>query len=399
MSGYSVAQVARRAGVGDDYVRELVNLGLLKADARGVFSEGDARRAACLQALNRAGVPLDALAAGAADGTVSLDFLDEPEFERFATTSDETFAGLAERTGIPLALLGVVREVLGSPPPSPDDNVREFELAVVPFLEAATRSGFSTLSLERLLRVMGESLRRVAETESNMWYLELIAPRLAQGLRGPDLVTPEALDLSARTDSALTSVLHGQQAQAWLGNVVRAIDTQLAQAGHHRRPDRQPAICFLDITGYTRLTQEHGDSAAAELAEELGRIVQRTSASHSGKPVKWLGDGVMFYFDAPGDAVEAALEMVVEIAAAGLPPAHVGVHTGEVLFRQGDYFGQTVNVAARIADFARAGEVLVSQEVADAAAGIAAGRFAPIGPVELKGVAGPMRLLVARPRS
>jgi class 3 adenylate cyclase len=193
-------------------------------------------------------------------------------------------------------------------------------------------------------------------------------------------------------------LLHGQQAQAWLSNVVRAVDTQLAQAGHHRRPDRQPAICFLDITGYTRLTQERGDAAAAELAEHLGRIVQRTSASYSGKPIKWLGDGVMFFFDEPANAVDAALEMVTEIAAAGLPPAHVGVHSGEVLFRQGDYFGQTVNVAARIADFARPGEVLVSQEVVDAAPRHPADRFAPIGPVELKGVAGPVRLLVARPR-
>jgi len=398
MSDYSADQVARRAGVSDDYVRELVDLGLLKPDAGGTFSEGDARRAACFQALNRAGIPLDALAAGAADGTVVLDFLDEPEFARFAATSDETFAGVAERTGIPITLLAAVREVLGSPLPAPDANVREFELAVVPFLEAAIKSGFSALALERLLRVMGESLRRVAETESNMWYQELIAPRLAQGFRGAEVVTPEALDLSDRTDAAMTAVLHGQQSQAWLRNVVSAVESQLATAGHHSRPERQPAICFLDISGYTRLTQERGDAAAAGLAEDLARIVQRTSANYSGKPIKWLGDGVMFYFDAAGDAVEAALEMVAEIASAGLPPAHVGVHSGDVLFRQGDYFGQTVNIAARIADFARAGEVLVSQEVVDAAPGIPADRFAPLGPVELKGVGGPLRLLVARPK-
>jgi len=317
---------------------------------------------------------------------------------RFAATSDETFAGVAERTGIPITLLAAVREVLGSPLPAPDANVREFELAVVPFLEAALKSGFSALALERLLRVMGESLRRVAETESNMWYQELIAPRLAQGFRGAEVVTPEALDLSDRTDAAMTAVLHGQQSQAWLRNVVSAVESQLATAGHHSRPERQPAICFLDISGYTRLTQERGDAAAAGLAEDLTRIVQRTSANYSGKPIKWLGDGVMFYFDAAGDAVEAALEMVAEIASAGLPPAHVGVHSGDVLFRQGDYFGQTVNIAARIADFARAGEVLVSQEVVDAAPGIPADRFAPLGPVELKGVGGPLRLLVARPK-
>ena len=65
----------------------------------------------------------------------------------------------------------------------------------------------------------------------------------------------------------------------------------------------------------------------------------------------------------------AALEMVDGVAAAGLPPAHVGLHAGPVLFQEGDYFGQTVNVASRIADYARPGEVLVTREVVDAAHG------------------------------
>ena len=74
----------------------------------------------------------------------------------------------------------------------------------------------------------------------------------------------------------------------------------------------------------------------------------------------------MFYFRDPGPGVRAALEMVDGLAAAGLPPAHVGLHAGPVLFQEGDYFGQTVNLSARIADYARPGEVLVSQAVADA---------------------------------
>jgi adenylate cyclase len=103
----------------------------------------------------------------------------------------------------------------------------------------------------------------------------------------------------------------------------------------------------------------------------------------------------MFHFRDPGPGVRSALEMVNGLAAAGLPPAHVGLHTGPVLFQEGDYFGQTVNVTARIADYARPGEVLVSQAVADASheSGIA---FQDIGPVELKGVAGTTHLLRAQ---
>ena len=150
-------------------------------------------------------------------------------------------------------------------------------------------------------------------------------------------------------------------------------------------------MCFLDISGYTRLTQEHGDAAAAQLAEELGRLAQRTSIKYGGRPVKWLGDGVMFHFPNPGPGVMAAIEMVEGVAEAGLPPAHVGLHSGPVIFQEGDYYGTTVNLAARIADYARPGEVLVSQETVDASAE-AEIAFREIGPVQLKGVDGPVRL-------
>ena len=79
--------------------------------------------------------------------------------------------------------------------------------------------------------------------------------------------------------------------------------------------------------------------------------------------------------------------MVVGVAEAGLPPAHVGLHAGPVIFQEGDYYGSTVNVASRIADYAQAGEVMVSQAVVDASAGAAVG-FREVGPVELKGVSG-----------
>jgi adenylate cyclase len=169
----------------------------------------------------------------------------------------------------------------------------------------------------------------------------------------------------------------------------------MAKAGIHSRLERPPAICFLDITGYTRLTQERGDEAAADLAATLARLVQRGSVPFGGTPIKWLGDGVMFHFREPGPAVLAALHMLDRLAAAGLPPAHVGLHTGPVLFQQGDYFGQTVNLSARIADYARPGEVLVSQAVADAPQedGIT---FVEIGEVELKGVSGSTHLLRAQ---
>jgi hypothetical protein len=113
--------------------------------------------------------------------------------------------------------------------------------------------------------------------------------------------------------------------------------------------EQPPAMCFLDLVGYTRLTEERGDDAAAEIAANLAELTQRAARARGGLPVKWLGDGVMFFFKRPGEAVLAALEMVQEAPATGLPPAHVGIHAGPIVVQDGDYFGRTVNLAARIA--------------------------------------------------
>ena len=193
------------------------------------------------------------------------------------------------------------------------------------------------------------------------------------------------------TEQALLAVYHGQQEHTWSQSFVESVEGALERAGLRSRLRRPPGVVFLDITGYTRFTEERGDEAAADLAARLATLVRRSYQKHGGQPVKWLGDGVMFYFPNPGPGVLAALDMVEGVAAHALPPAHVGIHAGPVVFQEGDYFGRTVNIAARIAEYARPGEVLVSQDVVDVAQGIAV-RFTEVGPVELKGVSGSLRL-------
>jgi class 3 adenylate cyclase len=103
----------------------------------------------------------------------------------------------------------------------------------------------------------------------------------------------------------------------------------------------------------------------------------------------------MLHFPDPAGAVAAALEMVARLPAAGLPPAHVGVAAGPVVVQGGDYFGRTVNLAARIAARAQAGQVLVTARVAEAAArdGVT---YSELGDLELKGFTTPVRVLEAR---
>jgi adenylate cyclase len=154
-------------------------------------------------------------------------------------------------------------------------------------------------------------------------------------------------------------------------------------------------MCFLDLVGYTRLTEERGDAAAAALTETLAVLVGRSARAHAGVPVKWLGDGVMVHFREPAGAVRSALGLVAQLPEAGLPPAHVGVAAGPVVVQGGDYFGRTVNLAARIAARAGADQVLVSQSVAESAMpeGV---RFVELGEQPLEGIARPVRLLEAR---
>jgi class 3 adenylate cyclase len=392
---YSRNEAAERAGVEVPYLGRLVDLGILTPDAQGRFSGGDVRRVLMATSLEGAGIPLDAVADALRRGALSLDFLDAAAYERFAALSGETFREVSERTGIPLALLTVIREAIGMAEPSPDDRLREDEAAIVPWVELQLAAGFRPVAIERLLRVLGDSTRRITEQEAAWWRSEVIEPAMEAGENTDAIANPEFADrIAPMSEHALLAMYHAQQARAWTANIIGGFEQLLATAGIHSRLERQPAICFLDISGYTRLTQELGDDAAAELASNVALLVQRSSVQHGGKPIKWLGDGVMFHFEDPGPGVRAALEMVDALAAAGLPPAHVGLDAGPVLFQQGDYFGQTVNLSARIADYARAGEVLVSRAVVDASneQGI---RFGDIGPVDLKGVSGAVHLLRA----
>ena len=224
----------------------------------------------------------------------------------------------------------------------------------------------------------------VASVEREVWQARFMAPMLAAGgdrQRAMERAAQRAADLDPAPvlDRALLGAYRRQQELAWVEQLVEDIEAALEDTGMLGRPGRVPAMCFLDLVGYTRLTEERGDAAAAALAETLAVLVGRSAREHGGVPVKWLGDGVMVWFREPAWAVLAALGMVEQLPEAGLPPAHVGVAAGPVVVQGGDYFGRTVNLAARIAARAGAGEVLVSEP---------RGRVGPARGRDLRGVGG-----------
>lgn len=395
---YTRAEVADRAGVDPAFVDRLCELGLLTAASDG-FTEGDVRRARILQSLSASGMPLDAIGEGVRHGIVDLGFVDDPAYSLFAGLTDETFTQAESRTAIPFQVLAAMREATGLPTPAKNDRLRELEMDGLPALELLIRNGVRPQSIERMLRVWSDSLRRMAEAEADLWMTDVMQPLFAAGASAAE-IGPRTAEfsnaLAPLEERAILAVFHGHQNHAWLKNFFEGFEVAMTRAGLYEPIDRPPAICFLDLSGYTRLTEDRGDAAAADLAGTLARLVQRTSARYGGKPIKWLGDGVMFHFRDPGPGVIAALEMVDGAREAALPAAHVGLHSGPVLFQEGDYFGRTVNVAARIADYARQNEVLVSDDVVAASEDLPGVEFEAIGPVELKGLTEAVSLHVAR---
>jgi adenylate cyclase len=394
----SAETAASRSGVSTAEIQRLTELGILPA-TDGRYTEADVRRVLVVQTLERAGLPLDALADVLRGGGLSLDFIDEAGRGVFSALSETTFSQLAEETGIPVAQLTALRDVTGGKAAGPDDRVREDELAIVPLVAYQLELGFSWSAVERALRVYGDSLRRIAESEAEWWRSEVQQPMLAAGMTA-DAVGRRAGEISPRlsvhSDRALMAIYHAQQQQVWSTNIVDGIAAGLEQAGLHRREERPPAICFLDISGYTALTHERGDQAAAELAGTLARVVQRVAVEHGGRPIKWLGDGVMLHLPDPTAAIPAAVAMVDAIAAAGMPLAHIGLHAGPIVIQEGDYYGRTVNLASRIGEYARPGEILVSADLVEAA-GESPISLASIGMVELKGVPGTIELYAVQP--
>ena len=245
---------------------------------------------------------------------------------------------------------------------------------------------------------MGDNVHRLTQSFAQLWLTGVESVVLSSGSE----------ELYRRTlHRAAQAIQANELAAVWLmrrftehaivEDIVDNVEDAMEDAGLGRhRAATLPAIAFLDLTGFTRLTESHGDHEAAELAAKLAEIVHATSRAHRGRPVKFLGNGVMFHFTSSDGAVLAALELVGRIPQAGLPPARVGINTGPIVFRDGDYYGRTVNVAARIADYSRPREVLVSDEVRRSA-GIERVAFTEVGTVDLKGVREPVTLhLVSR---
>jgi adenylate cyclase len=138
----------------------------------------------------------------------------------------------------------------------------------------------------------------------------------------------------------------------------------VSEAAGRGRGDYEMALLFTDLVGFSSWALHAGDGAVLELLREVGTAVEAAIVEHDGRIVKRLGDGVMATFLSPAAAVEAALDAqdaIGEIEMDGyVPRMRAGVHWGQPRKLGGDYLGVDVNVAARVAAAAKAGQVLIS---------------------------------------
>ena len=125
---------------------------------------------------------------------------------------------------------------------------------------------------------------------------------------------------------------------------------------------------FTDLVGYTALADIEGDHRAAQVALELQRRVRALLPGFGGQEVKALGDGIMLRCGDPAAAIKLGLRIVAELEEdPTFPLVRIGIHSGEAVAHDGDWYGRTVNVAARLCAVAPGGEVLVSDATRDAA--------------------------------
>lgn len=399
----TLEELAAEAAAPTALLERLVELGQLRRDSEGRFDARDVAIISTIQALEGAGVSDDDLVwlvRTAGGGYEAVGRMFTTPAPRGAPTYREFLASLG-RAG---ARVPAIYAGFGLPEPQADRPMREDEASIVRRFvmawDAVDPEGDSDV---RVARLTGEASRRLMEGWLDAWDA-VARPELgtqgAPGGRGrlADPADPEQ-------NPSVSGAALVREMLAWLQErhlertlnqrIIDATEGALVGAGRlPAKPSLPTAVAFVDLTGYTSLTERLGDDAAAAAAVRLAALADECARANDGRVVKLLGDGVLLRFDDPRTAVEAVLRLLAAIKAAGLPSGHAGIAAGRIVQRDGDIYGRTVNLAARISAHAESGRLLVDEEVA-AVLGDRAGLDAA-GSVALAGFAEPVALWSVR---
>ncbi|GHE68384.1 hypothetical protein GCM10019059_30170 [Camelimonas fluminis] len=396
MEAISRATLSALAGCDETRLSELERLGILR-QRNGSYHSGDVSCLRVALALNDAGISLDTLAEGLSRKVFSLDFASQLMFEPVALTTRSLDRELqAENFDLPT--LNRLRSATGLPQLSDDQAPREDDIELMQQLAACRRLGVSEEGLARVLRVFGQTTRRAVDTMRDLFRGEIEEQLLGSGLSHAEMLEIGARKRLALQRSGFRGLFLLQRRlleEAVFNNVVARIQDAFRDEGHEiATGEAMPAVAFADLTGFTSLTDMIGDSKAAEQAAAFEAFAQKIALAVGGRVIKALGDGVMMLFPDAACGLEASLLMIEEQERHGLPPVRVGLATGQIVPRDGDIFGRTVNLAARISNVAQAAEVLACPATRTSALAMRplSFSFSALKPVGLKGLREPVPL-------
>jgi adenylate cyclase len=255
--------------------------------------------------------------------------------------------GLGSAVGLPVGLRGSDVEILEA-------------------LRVARDSGLPSEAILGATRVIGDSLRRIADTEIRVVHVYMHERLTSAGASEEEveqLISGIEQYLAPLIDPMLRR-LHGE-------NLLEAMmeDAFFHLTGGARRAEVlgsvEVTIAFVDVASFTALVEARGDDAAMRLLDWIDTIVRSLLVERDGKLVKQVGDGFMLAFRDPAAAVQFALATQAELARnPEMPAIRVGINAGPALYRTGDYIGSAVNVASRVATAAMAGQILLTEPVA-----------------------------------
>jgi adenylate cyclase len=370
---FSAEELGEEAGVAQDRIDWLVRIGILNPGEPGAFRFGDVFRVKLIAALLEGGFTDEQVEWAVSEGYLDLDRVDEYQLLEPGPRSNRPFAEFMATAGPRASLLPRVYAALGLPQPDPSLPIHtDEEERLKAFLEGWSPAP-SDETLIRAARLLAEGARMATQGWADLIDEEVAEPareRLYKGEidRFPEDVRETFSTLLHLMPRMMEWLYQRTLEQRSMAGLVEGFEEFFAsrKIGPPPRPTAPPAVVFVDLTGYTRLTEERGDEVAVRFASTLQHEAEAVATAYDGRLVKLLGDGVMLRFPDAARGLRAALALVRALNVGGSLPAHAGVHAGPVIERDLDLFGRTVNLASRLAEAAGPGEVLVTKAVMDA---------------------------------
>jgi adenylate cyclase len=387
----TLAEASRIAGVSASTLKRWAEQDLVPVDD-GSWTRASAAQARVIARMRERGYSEEAIREAARGGRLAFGYT-EDLFE--APEGRYTREEAAERTGLEPELIERLMTLLGTPMGT-DGMLNEDDLRAMQHCADVLASGFPLVAFLQLVRVYAQSIRRVADAEVRLFHLYVHEP-LMQEQVPPLEIAEEMGDLAADVlpvTAPLMEYMHNRYLRFYIEqDVVGHMEADVAGGGADLARVSM-TFCFVDLTGFTRYTEEEGDEEALDLIERFVDTVEATLPSEATM-VKTIGDEVMVVSPEPATLTEWAVGFLALFQER--PQPRVGLHHGAAVFRDGDYSGGDVNLAHRVVSRALGGEVLVTQALVEGIKESDFLRFDPIGEVVLKGFPEPISLYIARP--